>query len=230
MICVSHAEASLVVRHFPAIAPRIVVIPNGVDTSDLTTAVPYDTPQRVVLTVGRLERYKNVEAVIAAMSELDESYVLRIVGDGPDAPRLRARTEACGLGRRVALLGRLDRATLCRWYRTAAVYVNLSSQEAFGIGALEALAGGAAVVLSDIPAHREVAQRYAGDRGHVMAGPHTPARLAGAIATAARSPARDVAAAALPSWDDVADETAELYLSTVAHQLPPRREESPQVA
>jgi glycosyltransferase involved in cell wall biosynthesis len=230
VICVSHAEASLVVRHFPAIAPRIAVIPNGVDMSDLTTAAPYDTRERVVLTVGRLERYKNVEAVIAAMGELDETYVLRIVGDGPDAPRLRDRAAACGLGGRVELLGRLDREMLCRWYRTAAVYVNMSSQEAFGIGALEALTGGAAVVLSNIPAHREVARLYAGARGYVVADLHSPARLADTIATAARSRSRNEAAAALPSWDDVADETAELYLSAVGHKLSRRREESPQVA
>jgi glycosyltransferase involved in cell wall biosynthesis len=230
VICVSHAEASLVIRHFPAIAPRIVVIPNGVDTSDLTAATPYDMRERVVLTVGRLERYKNVDAVIAAMSELDETHVLRIVGDGPDAARLHDRVAARGLGRRVELLGRLDRETLCRWYRTAAVYVNLSSQEAFGIGALEALAGGATVVLSDIPAHREVARRYAGDRGYVATEPQSPARLADAIATAARSRSLNGAAVALPSWDDVADETAELYLSAIGHRLPRRREESPQVA
>lgn len=229
VVCVSHAEQSLVVRHFPETAGRIAVIPNGVDTTDLTSAAPYDVPGHVVLSVGRLESYKNVDAIIGAMRELDGSYVLRIVGEGPDGGRLRRLAEASALGSRVELLGRLDRASLCRWYRTAAVYVNVSSQEAFGIGALEALAGGAAVVLSDIPAHREVAASYAKQRGHVLSEPRDPARLAGAIVASAQQRSDDVPAVALPSWDAVADETAALYLSTIEHR-PGRRAESLRVA
>jgi len=227
VICVSHAEKALIERRFPQIGARIEVIPNGVDVSDLTAAEPFQLQEQVVLTVGRLESYKNVDAVIGAMTRLDESFVLRIVGEGPDGARLRSRAGALGLGPRVELLGRLDRASLCRWYRTAAVYVNLSSQEAFGIGALEALAGGAAVVLSDIPAHLEVAEHYAKGRGRVVSTPHSPERLADAIASAARDRGEDTPAVVLPSWDVVADKTAGLYLSTIERTHRRRHGEAP---
>jgi glycosyltransferase involved in cell wall biosynthesis len=219
VICVSHAEASLVAGHFPEVVSKIEVIPNGVDTSDLTAAVPFEIRERVVLSVGRLERYKNVDAVISAIRELDESYVLRIVGEGPDGVRLRRQVNALGLRSRVEFLGRVDRASLCRWYRTASVYVSVSSQEAFGISALEALASGAAIVLSDIPAHREILERYAGDRGRVVRRPLGPSHLAEVIKAAALGQREAAPTVALPSWDAVAAETADLYASTIRSTL-----------
>ena len=38
----------------------------------------------VILTVGRLERYKNVDLIIDAFRALPSSAILVIVGDGPD--------------------------------------------------------------------------------------------------------------------------------------------------
>lgn len=215
VICVSHAEASLVARHFPEAASKTKVIPNGVDTSDLTAAVPFDVREHVVLSVGRLESYKKVSAVISAMSVLDDSYVLRIVGEGPDWARLRRQVSTLGLEARVGFLGRVDRASLCRWYRTASVCVSVSSQEAFGIIALEALASGAAVVLSDIPAHREILELYAGGGGRILRPPFSPSRLAAMIATAAGERHETPPSLPIPSWDAVADATADLYASTV---------------
>lgn len=221
VICVSHAEARLVAGHFPEVASKIAVIPNGVDTSDLTAAAPFEVRGHVILSVGRLESYKNVDAAINAISELDESYVLRIVGEGPEGMRLRHRVSALDLSSRVEFLGRIDRSSLCRWHRTASVYVNLSRQEAFGISALEALASGTAVVLSDIPAHKEILERYAGESGRVARWPLNPSYVAEVIKAASNGQRSAARAAALPSWDAVAEETANLYASTI--RSTPRR-------
>lgn len=221
VICVSHAEASLVIRHFPAVAPKIEVIPNGVDTLELSTAEPFDGCGRVVLSVGRLESYKNVDTVIGAMSELDSSYGLRIVGEGPDEDRLRRQVTTSSLQSRVEFLKRVDRQSLCRWYRTASVYVNMSGREAFGISALEAIASGASVVLSDIPAHREILSAYGGDRGCLVRLPVNRARLAASIAAAEHGHGDECAPPLPPSWDRVAQETTDLYTSVIrrGHRL-----------
>ena len=266
VVCVSQAEAELVGRHFPEAVAKITVVPNGVDAAAIETAVPYPSDarrrvpatrgavapardrERLVLSVGRLEAYKNVDAVVRALGELDDSYRLVVVGDGPAAARLRASV-APALVDRVQFVGRIDRASLCRWYRTAAVYVNASDHEAFGIGALEALAGGAAVVLSDIPAHREVAERYAGARGRLVDRPCEPPRLAAAIRAAAQRREAAVpdhagpgeaavpdhagpgeAALLLPTWDEVADRTLDLYLSALGRSTSRQRMEVRQVA
>ena len=105
------------------------------------------------------------------MTELDSSWVLRIVGDGPAEDQLRELVSARGLGSRVDFCKRVDRPTLCLGYRTASVYVNISREEAFGITALEAVAAGARVVVSDIPAHREVLRDYAGGCGRLVSLP-----------------------------------------------------------
>jgi Glycosyltransferase len=165
-----------------------------------------------------LEGYKHVEDVVSAMRHLDESYVLRIVGEGPDDKRLRRHVTSLGLQSRVEFLGRVDRACLCRWYRTAAVYVNVSTREAFGIGALEALASGATLVLSDIPAHREMLSKYAGGRGCVARHPDIPAHLADAIKASVCDRRDAVSAPLLPSWDSVSEETGDLYVSVIGRR------------
>ena len=46
---------------------------------------------------------------------------------------------------------------LRRWQRTADVVVSLSTRESFGLSLAEGIAAGAAIVASEIPAHREMA-------------------------------------------------------------------------
>lgn len=210
VICVSRAEASLVTAHFPDVADRIVVIPNGIETADLTSARPFDEPRHVVLTAGRWEGYKNVHVVVEAMTELDSSWVLRIVGDGPAEDQLRELVSARGLGSRVDFCKRVDRPTLCRWYRTASVYVNISREEAFGITALEAVAAGARVVVSDIPAHREVLRDYAGGCGRLVSLPVSPPELAEHIRAAASGKDADTPIS-VPNWDEVERATLDAY-------------------
>jgi glycosyltransferase involved in cell wall biosynthesis len=208
-ICVSEAEAALVRRHFPRAADRLRVIPNGVESEALRHAEPFPTDRTVILSVGRLERYKNVQAVVRALAHLPDRFVLRVIGDGPERAALEALADRLGLGDRVALLGRVGDEDLRRWYRTAAVCVAASAHEAFGLTLIEALVAGVAVVASDIPAHREVAQAH-GDAITLLPPDVTPVALAEAItAAAARQPVQMRVEAA--SWDTVAALTLEVY-------------------
>ena len=83
----------------------------------------------------------------------------------------------------------------------------MSELEAMGIALLEALAAGAPVVASDIPAHRYVAELT---DGAVSLVPPTAATTAvsAAIEAATRSATRT---ARLPSWDEVTDATEAVY-------------------
>ena len=215
VICVSDSERDLLVRHFPDVAPKVKVVPNGIGTHDIVVASPFDMQGRVVLTVGRLEKYKQVDVVVRAMELLDSSYVLRVIGRGSEEARLRRQVQERDLGSRVEFLGQIDRAALCRWYRTARVYVSASTKEAFGISPLEALVGGASVVLSDIPAHREILERDRKSRGVMMHGPLTPATVARAIEAAARAFDEPTVVPTPQSWDSVAKQTAEIYLGAI---------------
>lgn len=88
-----------------------------------------------VLCVSRLLPYKNVDAVVGAFASLPGERLV-VAGDGPDAARLRGLA-----GRNVALLGRVDDATL-RWLYDNAAAVVAASFEDFGLTPLEAASFG----------------------------------------------------------------------------------------
>jgi glycosyltransferase involved in cell wall biosynthesis len=157
IICVSSAERLRLERRFPH--ARTVVIPNGVRVRELHAAMsepPYPAEGPVILYVGRLEGYKNVDRLVASAAYLPEGYRVVIVGDGTARHDLVEQAERAQGGDRVLITGQIPDDELFRWYRTADICVNLSSSEAFGISVLESLAVGKPIVVSDIPAFREL--------------------------------------------------------------------------
>jgi len=203
VICVSAVKRALVERHFGSRA-RTAVVPNGVEIEELCAARPFDKPagRRIVLTVGRLEAYKQVDHLVTALRALPEHVELVVIGDGEARPELEALATRLGVGERLHLLGRVSQADLLAWYHTADIFVSLSLHEAFGITLLEAAVGGAAVVASDIPAHREVASFVPRDRVTFVdphCGPEELARLVEDVLPLER-PA-SVADWPLPTWE-----------------------------
>jgi glycosyltransferase involved in cell wall biosynthesis len=206
-IAVSPPEARLIVSHFPQTEARLTVIPNGVDQTRLSAADPFLLNEHVVLSAGRIETYKQVDKTIAAMKHLPEQYVLRVTGDGGARPDVESLTLELGLEKRVTFLGRVSDDDLYRWLRTASVYVSMSSNEAMPVTFIEALAAGARVVASDIPAHQDLVTKT---RGAITLVPLAadPSAVAAAIEDRMAAP---VPTARVDSWDDVTNETLDLY-------------------
>ena len=215
VICVSDAEAALVRRHFPHVVGRVSVIPNGVDVGALREAAPYPKERTVILSVGRLEEYKNVHVTIQALAHLDATFVLRVIGDGPARPALEALVTRLGLQERVECLGQVDEIRLYRWFRTAAVHVSMSSHEAFGITLLEALAAGSGVVAADIPAYREIARSTGSPAIALVPLDTSPVALARVIRDAVARGAQITVMPQLLSWDEVAAQTISIYRAVV---------------
>lgn len=211
VICNSEAECNLVRSDFGATRPTAVILP-GVDLQDLVDALPFEDAGKVVLTGGRLEAYKQVDRVVQAMTHLPVEYRLVIFGEGPARPSIEAVVQEHGLVERVAMLGRVSGADLARWFRTATVFVSLSRKEAFGLTVLEAAAAGSAVVCSDIPAYREMAERLAGYPVALVPLDARAPDIAAAIDSAATSQwpsAGDLPA--LPTWDAMVDQITAAY-------------------
>ncbi len=131
---------------------RITTVPNFIDTRGYAVA---DGPGEYAVYLGRLERIKGLETLLAAAERLPD-LPLVIVGDGPLRATLEARLRAPGLGH-VRLAGfvageelrALVRSSLCvvlpsEWYET------------FGLVLLEAFASGRPVVASRIGGIPEV--------------------------------------------------------------------------
>jgi glycosyltransferase involved in cell wall biosynthesis len=213
VLCVSGREAGLMRRDFPWIGDKVSVIHNGVDLRQILSATPQTETRRVILSAGRLEPYKGVDRTIEAMTHLSDEYVLRITGEGSASPALLDQVESLGLKARVEFLGRVELASLYSWFQTASVYVTMSRIEAMPLTPLEALAAGAQVVASDIPAHREVMEATQATVD-LVSPDASPERLAATIARAAQCQ-RSQRAPAVLDWADVGDRTLAVYEKAV---------------
>jgi glycosyltransferase involved in cell wall biosynthesis len=208
IICVSRAEAKLFLTHFPAAAPRVTVIPNGVDLERITGALPLPDVGPVVITGGRLQSYKQVDRVIEAMALTPPGLRLVVTGDGPERLALEALTDKRGVRDKVQFLGRAGTDLLYRWYASAAVFCSMSSNEAMPVAILELLAAGARVVASDIPAHRDIRDRTGGAITLVPLDA-SPGILAAALEHAVGEPV--AAGQRIPTWDEVTTQTLSVY-------------------
>lgn len=120
-----------------------------------SAARPRSTGRFVVLTVARLYRRKRIDVLLAAAAKLCRAVPeleVRIVGDGPEAQRLRAMAPPCAL-----FLGTVSAEALATEYRNADVFCLPSVQEGFGIVLLEAMAAGKPIIAARAGAAPEVA-------------------------------------------------------------------------
>jgi glycosyltransferase involved in cell wall biosynthesis len=218
VICMSAPEHDLVIKDFPSVAGKVVTIPSGTDPKvlepDEDRAV-LDEP--VVLAVGRLERYKNIDLVIDAFRALPSSATLVVVGDGPERARLERRAEAGRQGWPVVFTGKISDPALDLLFAQASVVTSASDHEAFGSALAEGLASGARVVASAIPAHVALARLAGADAPVALVDPRDTRQftdLLEAALRAGRVPAGDLK---LPSWADVVADTRELYSRVRLH-------------
>jgi glycosyltransferase involved in cell wall biosynthesis len=210
VICVSKAERDELVRDFPAVGERVTVIPNGVRSGSIRAAVPYPDQPPTVLCVGRLEPYKDVAQVIRAFADIAPPAQLVIIGDGSQRDELVTLAGGLGASDRIRLLGPVSDAILHRWLRTATVYISMSKHEAFGMTPLEAASAGARIILSDIPAHREIATDYLGGCVALVSN-RTPAAITAEIIRQLTHGSS--ARARIPDWADVTARTIDIYSS-----------------
>jgi glycosyltransferase involved in cell wall biosynthesis len=115
---------------------RAAVLHPPVDTEFFTPGG--GPPASYFLVVSALVPYKRLEVAVDAANRLGAP--LRIVGDGPDLARLRARSDAT-----VQFLGAVEGDALRDLYRGARALV-LPGEEDFGIAPVEAMACGRPVV------------------------------------------------------------------------------------
>jgi glycosyltransferase involved in cell wall biosynthesis len=213
VLCVSEAERRLVQHHFGSRLPTVVVR-NGIDVDRLRTARPSEKVdgQVTLLSVGRLERYKQTGRIVSALAYLPSAYELTVIGDGPARHEIARTAIEAGVNGRVHLAGHVPEPDLLRSYRTADVFVSLSQEEAFGIAVLEAAVAGAKAVLSDIPAHREVASSLPRDRTALVAADCGPDELARVIARVGREERQMLPRSwPVPTWSDTVEGALACY-------------------
>ncbi len=140
---------------------QIGVLPNGVDTSFFhPPATPPSLPPFRLLFVGRLHPQKNVHLIIQALPRLLQLAGMpchfEIVGDGTERSRLEALANSLGVSDSITFHGWLDKKSLLARYQTAHVFINPSSYEGMPNSALEAMACGLPVIVSNVPGNRDL--------------------------------------------------------------------------
>ena len=175
---------------------------------------------KTILAVGRLEAYKQTDRLLMALPLLPPEYELVVIGNGPLRPRIEQLADQLGVRARLRLLDHVAQPELLSWYRSADVFVSLSRRESFGMTLLEGAAAGAAIVASDIAAHREVAGYLPPDRAIFVDMGCALDYLGRAVELAARrGRADDMAAWRLPSWDGMVDALAACYAQVASNEF-----------
>ena len=133
------------------------VIPNGVFTQKGDIGFDVDPGNVKLLFVGRLNRQKNVEFLIRALSEAKfRNWTLFIAGDGPLREKLEKMVRDSGLSGRVVFRGWLGDSELRDYYRSCDILCLPSVNEGIPMVGLEAMAGGMALLVSDNGGNREL--------------------------------------------------------------------------
>ncbi len=138
-------------------APATRVVRLGTDLP-ADRAQPYREPS--VVTTGHLiarKRHADVMRAIASISERHPTLRYLIIGDGPERERLRRLAHDLGIADRVELAGQLPHEEALRRTRRASVLAMPSTDEAFGVAYVEAMAGWLpAIAARDEPGPQEI--------------------------------------------------------------------------
>ena len=172
----------------------------------------------VLLVVARLQPWKGVQDLVAAMALLhNQPVTLLVIGDGIYREVLEHQIRAAGLETQVRLLGAVAYQAMPRYYALADLVLGASyASETFGMALCEAMGCGKAVVASDFGGFPEVVED--GVTG-LLVPPRDPKAFAQAIGSLLYDPARRAAFGAagraralrLFTWDAVTDRVEAVY-------------------
>jgi glycosyltransferase involved in cell wall biosynthesis len=217
LIAVSAFEAEYFqdLLHLPA--EQFTIIPNGAALPDLAslsskTAVK-EMSQTLIVSIGRLERYKGHQRLIRALPKLLEwrsDVRLLILGAGPYETALRELSRRIGVAEHLEIrsVPANDRQGMMELISQASLMALLSEYEAHPIAVMEALALKRPILVTDTSGFKELAEQKL-----VRSIPLNSS--AEEIALAAQKQIEDPivppAHFVLPSWEDCVRQLALVY-------------------
>jgi glycosyltransferase involved in cell wall biosynthesis len=215
LIGVSEFEANFFSARMGVPRERFVVIPNGAAMPAARPGVNVDP--HLIVSGGRLERYKGHHRAIAALPELIRRIPdarLRVVGTGPYEGELRRLVGTLGLEQRVtiAAIPGSDRQKMADLLASAGLFVLFSEYEAHPVAVMEALSLRRPVLVSDTSGLQELAANGLCRAIPCDAG---PGELAAAMVEELETH-REMPDLALPDWDACAQALSTVYRDVVA--------------
>jgi glycosyltransferase involved in cell wall biosynthesis len=174
----------------PAIRARVRLQHHGIDAA--TYAPVGERPAAAgsrILFLANIGIRKGIFTLLDAFARVRAQRpeaLLTVGGAGPELDLVRARIEAAGLGASVEILGNVPRADVPALLHKSAVFCAPSFGEPYGMSAIEAMAAGLPLVVTDCGGLAEVADAD----GALYVPPGDAAALANALLTVLNSPER----------------------------------------
>src|SRR5439155_13205221 len=166
---------------------KLAVVPEPIDLAAgrrrFAAAAGARAARPTVLSVAGMYPRKRLEDLLRAAVILREripAAQIRIVGEGPEATRLRALHRALRLGDGAVVLGDVSRPKLAVEYVSADCFCLPTVQEGFGLVFAEAMAAGLPVVACRAAAVPEIVEE---GRTGMLVTPRRPDELATAMET-----------------------------------------------
>jgi glycosyltransferase involved in cell wall biosynthesis len=212
IVAVSQFTAGQVEALLKVERSRIRVIPHG---TRAPAPAPAASRENLVLTVGAVQKRKNIARLVKAFERMPAGWRLAIAGSAEGygaAEELRAVEESPRQAD-ISVLGYVTMNTLEGLYARARVFAFPSLDEGFGMPVLDAMAGGVAVVTSNRSALPEAAGGAA-----VLVDPENIEELGAALSRLAQDEAvrqdlvrRGLARVAGMTWDAAVEQTWNVY-------------------
>lgn len=239
IVAVSRTTAEDIRRFFRVPAPRITVVPNGLDHQrftpdardgeDRTPVTKHGIQPPFFLYVARLEHpAKNHARLIAAFNrfktDTPSPWQLVLIGsDWDGAEVIHDLVRRSPFAPDIRCLGFIPDSELPAWYRAASAFVYPSLFEGFGLPPLEAMACGCPVLTSTDGALAEVCGTAAlqADPLDVSALQHQLTRIAGDAGLRDRLRAAGLARARQFNWENTAARTLDVYARAAGRQRAP---------
>lgn len=145
----------------------VVVIPTGVEAvrtgkskAALRKKYGFAAKDRIILHVGRLDREKNIKAVLKALNGIkDRNAKMVITSDGPYRGWLENEAKKMGISNRIIFTGFIGEKTLNDYYNMSDVFVMASKTETQGLVLAEAAAHGLPIVALNSPVIAEFVKK-----------------------------------------------------------------------
>ncbi|MFJ7135541.1 glycosyltransferase [Streptomyces fungicidicus] len=218
-------------------APRIEVVPNGVDLDRFRfrpdqrerTRRRLGLPEGafVVGGVGRLTRGKRFDVLVQALALLPEDHWLLLVGGGPEEHLLRRTAHEAGLAGRVLFTGERPGVPdgspgpdLPSLASAMDLFASPSAEEAFGLAAVEALASGLPVLYAACPAIEDLPPENRAGARRVRGGAAAYARAIAEVRAAGPAPRTAAPAAHHYSISHSTARLMDVYAAAVARTAP----------
>jgi glycosyltransferase involved in cell wall biosynthesis len=195
VVAVSDDIARIVGEREGLAPPRLVVIPNGIDTDRFTpgerrvavrTALGIPPAARLVVSVSRLAFIKGIDVLVEAVPAIRAAVpdaMFLVAGDGSDQEKITRRIEALDLRGSLRLLGVHE--DVPGLLAAADLFVLPSRSEGQPNAVIEAMAMGLPVVASRVGGVPEVSRH---DREALLVEPERPALLAQACVDVLTTP------------------------------------------